>query len=294
VLPGDEGGGGKTTSGGDGMATAMQTQYDPASTMQVMRQLLESGVHFGHQTKRWNPKMRPYIFSERNGIHIIDLQQTAEGMRRAQDFITSVTAHGGKVLFVGTKKQAQEIVAEEASRAGMNYVNRRWMGGTLTNFVTIRARLRRLVEIEELENSGAILSLPKKEQTSIEAEKEKLEKTIGGMRGMTRLPEAVFIVDPRREELAVKEASRLEIPIVAMVDTNSDPDVVNYVIPSNDDAIRSVRLLTKTMADAALEGRGQYYAATARREEPQQTYELDAEDLDAAMAEKGDAETPGR
>ncbi|MGI8687991.1 MAG: 30S ribosomal protein S2 [Thermomicrobiales bacterium] len=277
------------------MATALQTQFDPASTMQVMRQLLESGVQFGHQTKRWNTKMRPYIFSERNGIHIIDLQQTAEGMRRAQDFITSVTAHGGKVLFVGTKKQAQEIVAEEASRAGMNYVNKRWMGGTLTNFVTIRARLRRLVEVEEMENSGAILALPKKEQTSIEAEKEKLEKTIGGMRGMTRLPEAVFIVDPRREELAVKEATRLEIPIVAMVDTNSDPDVVNYVIPSNDDAIRSVRLLTKTMADAALEGRGQYYAATARREEPQQqTYELDAEDLDAAMAEKGDTAAPGR
>ncbi|MCA1668371.1 MAG: 30S ribosomal protein S2 [Thermomicrobia bacterium] len=277
------------------MATVMQTQYDPASTMLVMRQLLESGVHFGHQTKRWNPKMRPYIFSERNGIHIIDLQQTAEGMRRAQDFITSITAHGGKVLFVGTKKQAQEIVAEEASRAGMNYVNRRWMGGTLTNFVTIRARLRRLVEIEEMENSGAILDLPKKEQTSIAAEKEKLEKTIGGMRGMTRLPEAVFIVDPRREELAVKEASRLEIPIVAMVDTNSDPDVVNYVIPSNDDAIRSVRLLTKTMADAALEGRGQYYAATARREEPQrQAYELDAEDLDAAAAEKGDTPPAGR
>ena len=197
------------------MATVMQTQYDPASTMQVMRQLLESGVHFGHQTKRWNPKMKPYIFSERNGIHIIDLQQTAESMRRAQDFVTSITAHGGKILFVGTKKQAQEIIAEEASRAGMNYVNRRWMGGLLTNFVTIRSRLRRLGEIEEMENSGAILALPKKEQTSIGAEKEKLEKTIGGMRGMTRLPEAVFIVDPRREDLAVKEARRLEIPIIA-------------------------------------------------------------------------------
>jgi small subunit ribosomal protein S2 len=270
------------------MATAMHTQYDTESTMALMRQLLESGVHFGHQTKRWNPKMRPFIFSERNGIHIIDLQQTAEGLRHAQEFVTSIAAHGGRVLFVGTKKQAQEIIAEEASRAGMNYVNRRWMGGTLTNFVTIRARLRRLAEIEGMESSGALYQLPKKEQTSIEGEKEKLEKTIGGMRGMTRLPEAVFIIDPRREDLAVKEASRLEIPIIAMVDTNSDPDVVDYVIPSNDDAIRSVRLLTKSMADAALEGRGQYYAATARKEEPQQQYELDAEDLDAAMAEKGD------
>ncbi len=274
------------------MATVMQTQYDAASTMQLMRQLLESGVHFGHQTKRWNPKMRPYIFSERNGIHIIDLQQTADALRRAQEFVTSITAHGGKVLFVGTKKQAQEIVAEEASRAGMHYVNRRWLGGLLTNFVTIRSRLRRLTEIEEMENSGALYNLPKKEQTSILAEKDKLESTIGGLRGMTRLPEAVFIIDPRREDLAVREARRLEIPIIAMVDTNSDPDVVDYVIPSNDDAIRSVRLLTKSMADAALEGRQQFYAATARREEPapQQSYDLDAEDLDALMAEKGDEE----
>jgi small subunit ribosomal protein S2 len=272
------------------MATVMQTQYDAASTMQVMRQLLESGVHFGHQTKRWNPKMRPYIFSERNGIHIIDLQQTADALRRAQEFVTSTAAHGGKVLFVGTKKQAQEIIAEEASRAGMNYVNRRWLGGLLTNFVTIRSRLRRLSEIEEMENSGSLYNLPKKEQTSILAEKDKLERTIGGMRGMNRLPEAIFIIDPRREDLAVREARRLEIPIIAMVDTNSDPDVVDYVIPSNDDAIRSVRLLTKSMADAALEGRQQFYAATARREEPQaQAYNLAAEDLDAAIAEKGDA-----
>ena len=275
------------------MATVMQTQYDAASTMQLMRQLLESGVHFGHQTKRWNPKMRPYIFSERNGIHIIDLQQTADALRRAQEFVTSTAAHGGKVLFVGTKKQAQEIIAEEASRAGMNYVNRRWLGGLLTNFVTIRSRLRRLSEIEEMENSGSLYNLPKKEQTSILAEKDKLERTIGGMRGMNRLPEAIFIIDPRREDLAVREARRLEIPIIAMVDTNSDPDVVDYVIPSNDDAIRSVRLLTKSMADAALEGRQQFYAATARREEPQpqQSYELDAEDLDAAIAEKGDEQT---
>jgi small subunit ribosomal protein S2 len=272
------------------MATVMQTQYDAASTMQLMRQLLESGVHFGHQTKRWNPKMRPYIFSERNGIHIIDLQQTADALRRAQEFVTSVTAHGGKVLFVGTKKQAQEIIAEEASRAGMNYVNRRWLGGLLTNFVTIRSRLRRLAEIVVMENSGSLYNLPKKEQTSILAEKDKLERTIGGMRGMNRLPEAIFIIDPRREDLAVREARRLEIPIIAMVDTNSDPDVVDHVIPSNDDAIRSVRLLTKSMADAALEGRQQFYAATARREEPQpqQSYDLDAEDLDAAIAEKGD------
>jgi small subunit ribosomal protein S2 len=257
--------------------------------MQLMRQLLESGVHFGHQTKRWNPKMRPYIFSERNGIHIIDLQQTADALRQAQEFITSVAAHGGRVLFVGTKKQAQEIVAEEASRAGMNYVNRRWLGGLLTNFVTIRSRLRRLAEIEEMENSGSLYNLPKKEQTSILAEKDKLERTIGGMRGMNRLPEAIFIIDPRREDLAVREARRLEIPIVAMVDTNSDPDVVDYVIPSNDDAIRSVRLLTKSMADAALEGRQQFYAVTARREEPQpQAYNLDADDINAAIAEKGD------
>ncbi len=271
------------------MATAVQTQYDTASTMQVMRQLLESGVHFGHQTKRWNPKMRPYIFTERNGIHIIDLQQTVDGLRKAQEIITGVTAHGGRVLFIGTKKQAQEILAEEASRAGMNYVNRRWMGGTLTNFVTIRSRLRRLSEIESMQNSGSLYDLPKKEQTSILAELEKLERTIGGMRGMTRLPEAVFVIDPRREDLAVRECRRLEIPIIAMVDTNSDPDVVDYVIPSNDDAIRSVRYISAAVADAALEGRGQYYAATSRRDDRQMTDQrLDAEDIDAAMAEKGD------
>ena len=276
------------------MATVMQTQYDAAGTMALMRQLLESGVHFGHQTKRWNPKMKPYIFSERNGIHIIDLQQTADALRRAQDVVTNITAHGGKVLFLGTKKQAQEIVAEEASRAGMNYVNRRWLGGLLTNFVTIRSRLRRLIEIEEMESSGSLYNLPKKEQQSILTEKEKLERTIGGMRSMNRLPDALFVIDPRREELAIREARRLEIPIIAMVDTNSDPDVVDYVIPSNDDAIRSVRLITKAMADAALAGRQQFYAATARREEPaapQRNYALDAEDLDAAIAEKGDDES---
>ena len=269
------------------MATAMQQTYDTAGTMRIMHELLRSGVHFGHQTKRWNPKMRPYIYSERNGIHIIDLQQTVDGMRRAQEFVTNVAAHGGRVLFVGTKKQAQEIIAEEASRAGMNYVNRRWMGGTLTNFITIRSRLRRLLEIEEMENNGTMYALPKKEQQSIQNEKDKLERTIGGMRGMTRLPDAVFIVDPKREELAVREAERLNIPIIGMVDTNSDPDPVRYVIPSNDDAIRSVRFISGAIADAALEGRGQYYAATGRQDEMEtRARRLDSSDLDAAMAAK--------
>jgi len=269
------------------MATAMQPTYDTAGTMQIMHELLRSGVHFGHQTKRWNPKMRPFIYSERNGIHIIDLQQTVDGMRRAQEFVTNIAAHGGRVLFIGTKKQAQEIIAEEASRAGMNYVNRRWMGGTLTNFVTIRLRLRRLSEIEEMENNATLYALPKKEQQSIMNEKDKLERTIGGMRGMTRQPEAVFIVDPKREELAVREAQRLNIPIIGMVDTNSDPDPVRFVIPSNDDAIRSVRFISASIADAALEGRGQYYAATGRQDTMEtQARRLDSSDLDAAMAEK--------
>lgn len=254
-----------------------------------LEQLLEAGVHFGHQTRRWNPKMRRFIFAERNGIHIIDLQQTVDGMRKAQEFVTNIAAHGGRVLFIGTKKQAQEIVAEEAARAGMSYVNRRWMGGLLTNFVTIRSRLRRLAEIEGQENDGTLAVLPKQEQQRILAEKEKLEKTIGGMRAMNRLPEAVFIVDPKREELAVHECQRLEIPIIAMVDTNSDPDPVSIVIPANDDAIRSVRMISAAMADAALEGRGQYYAATNRPDDREvREQRLDVEDLEYALAEKGD------
>ena len=220
-----------------------------------MKQLLEAGVHFGHQTRRWNPKMAPYIFTERNGIYIIDLQKTVKKIEQAYAFIRSVSEQGGTVLFVGTKKQAQEAMVEESDRCGMYYVNQRWLGGTLTNFQTIQKRIRRLQELRAMESNGTFEVLPKKEVITLRHEMEKLEKFLGGISEMTRVPDALFVIDPRKEKNAISEAKRLGIPVVAIVDTNCDPDEIDYVIPGNDDAIRAVKLLASKMADAIIEGR---------------------------------------
>lgn len=220
-----------------------------------MKQLLEAGVHFGHQTRRWNPKMAKYIFTERNGIYIIDLQKTVRKVDEAYNFVRSVAQSGKAVLFVGTKKQAQEAVKEEATRAGQFYVNERWLGGMLTNYQTIQKRIKRLKDLEQMEADGTFDVLTKKEVQSLRHEMGKLEKYLGGIKEMNRLPGALFVVDPRKERIAVAEARKLRIPIVAIVDTNCDPDEIDYVIPGNDDAIRAVRLLTGRMADAVLEGR---------------------------------------
>lgn len=220
-----------------------------------MKQLLEAGVHFGHQTRRWNPKMKKYIFTERNGIYIIDLQKTVKKVEEAYQFVKDLAADGGNILFVGTKKQAQDTIKEEATRAGMFFVNQRWLGGTLTNFQTIKKRIQRLKDIERMEEDGTFDVLPKKEVVQIMKEKERLEKFLGGIKDMEDLPDAIFIVDPRKERIAVAEARKLNIPVIAMVDTNCDPDEVDYVIPANDDAIRAVKLLTAKMADAVLEAK---------------------------------------
>jgi small subunit ribosomal protein S2 len=219
-----------------------------------MRQLLEAGVHFGHQTRRWNPKMRPFIFAERNGIHIIDLAQTVQRLDVALDFVRDTVARGEHVLFIGTKKQAQEPVAAEATRAGMPYINRRWLGGMLTNFVTIKKRIGLLEQTEARQAAGDLDRLPKKEAAGLVEEMTRLQATLGGIRKMKRLPGAVFIVDPHRERIAVTEANKLEIPVVGTGDTNVDPDELDYIIPANDDAIRSIRLLCSLVADAAIEG----------------------------------------
>ncbi len=219
-----------------------------------MRQLLEAGVHFGHQTRRWNPKMRPYIFAERNGIHIIDLAQTVKRLDSALDFVRETVARGDAVLFVGTKKQAQEPVAQEATRAGMPYVNKRWLGGMLTNFVTIKKRIGLLEQLEARQQSGEFERMSKKEAARLTEELNRLNAMLGGIRRMKRLPGAVFIVDPHRERIAVTEANRLEIPVVGTGDTNVDPDELDYIIPANDDAIRSIRLLCTLVAEAAIEG----------------------------------------
>lgn len=220
-----------------------------------MKQLLEAGVHFGHQTRRWNPKMKRYIFIERNGIYILDLQKTLGNIEVAYESLKNLVANRGTILFVGTKKQAQEAIKEEATRCGMPYVNYRWLGGTLTNFRTIQRRLARLNELATMEEKGLLGSLSKKEAQALRTEYAKLERNLGGIRTMTRLPDAVFIVDPRKERIAIQEAMRLEIPIVAIVDTNCDPDEVDYVIPGNDDAIRAIALITRIVADAVLEGK---------------------------------------
>jgi small subunit ribosomal protein S2 len=232
-----------------------QTKGGKKMAVVSMKQLLESGVHFGHQTRRWNPKMRPFIFTERNGIYIIDLQKTVRLMDVAYNFVKELALQGETILFVGTKKQAQESIQEEAIRCEMPFVNQRWLGGMLTNFSTIRKRIDRLNELEKMEEEDRFELLPKKEVIKLNHEKEKLLKFLGGIRHMKDIPSAVFIVDPRKEKIAIAEARKLEIPIVAIVDTNCDPDEVDYIIPGNDDAIRAVRLITSKIADAVLEGK---------------------------------------
>ena len=227
----------------------------PPGQRVTMKELLEAGVHFGHQKERWNPKMKKFIFTERNGIHIIDLQQTIKYFEEAYDYIADLVANGGTVLFVCTKKQGQDIVEEEAKRCGMYYVNKRWLGGTLTNFQTIRKSVYKLKMLKKMEEEGVLEQLPKKEAVRLRRKKEKLEKYIGGIENMNRLPDALFIVDIVREENAVREARKAGIPIVALVDTNADPDLVDYPIPANDDAIRAIKLLTSRIADAVLEGK---------------------------------------
>jgi small subunit ribosomal protein S2 len=220
----------------------------------TMKQLLEAGVHFGHQTRRWDPKMRPYIFSERNGIHIIDLRQTLEAAEAAATFVKDLVARGGVVLFVGTKKQAQGVIEEAATKASMPYVNERWLGGMLTNFSTIHKRILYMRELERMDESGEMNGLPKKERLRLRRELEKLAAVLGGVRELHRVPDAVFIIDVKTEHIAILEASRLEVPIIAVVDTNCDPDRIDYVIPGNDDAIRAAQLMTNLIADACIEG----------------------------------------
>jgi small subunit ribosomal protein S2 len=222
----------------------------------TMKQLLEAGVHFGHQTRRWNPKMRRFIFGERNGIYIIDLQKTVDGIERSYAFVRETVGRGGTILFVGTKKQAQQIVEDEAKRCGMPYVNQRWLGGMLTNFQTMSKRLARLRELEAMEATGAFDVLPKKEVLKLRAERERLEKNLSGIREMTKLPSALWVIDTKKENIAVMEARKLNVPVVAPLDTNCDPDEVDYPLPGNDDAIRAIALLTRIISDAVIDGRG--------------------------------------
>jgi small subunit ribosomal protein S2 len=229
----------------------------------AMKDLLDAGVHFGHQTKRWNPKMKPFIFGERNGIYIIDLGRTAKLYKEAADFTTDRASKGGTILFVGTKRQAQDAIAEEAQRCGMFYVNQRWLGGLLTNFTTIQRSLARLRELEAMTTDGRYETLSKKEIARLEKERRKLAKNLDGIRGMNRLPDAVFIVDTRHEQIAVDEARKLKIPVIGVVDTNCDPDEVDFIIPGNDDALRSIRLFAAGIADAVLSGRGMAESAAA-------------------------------
>lgn len=243
-----------------------------------MKQLLEAGVHFGHQTRRWNPKMAEYIFTERNGIYIIDLQKTVKKIEEAYAFIRDVAADGKDILFVGTKKQAQDSIKEEAERIGMYWVNARWLGGMLTNFKTIKQRIDRLEQLTRMEEDGTFDLLPKKEVLNLKNEREKLEKFLGGIKDMKRLPGALFVVDPRKEKIAIAEAKKLGIPVVAIVDTNCDPEEVDYVIPGNDDAIRAVKLIANTIANAVVEGRQGTDAAIAETEEAP----LESEEQEAA------------
>ena len=232
-----------------------------------MKQLLEAGVHFGHQTRRWNPKMARYIFTERNGIYIIDLQKTVKKLDEAYDFIKEIAAEGGEVLFVGTKKQAQDAIKEEAQRCGMHFVNARWLGGMLTNYRTMKTRVARLEQLNKMKEDGTFDLLPKKEVINLKAEREKLEKYLGGIKDMKDLPGALFVVDPRKEKIAIEEAKKLGIPVVAIVDTNCDPEDVDYVIPGNDDAIRAVKLIASTIANAIIEGRQGVDALPAKEED---------------------------
>ena len=240
-----------------------------------MKQLLEAGVHFGHQTRRWNPKMAPYIYTERNGIHIIDLQKTVGLVDEAYKAIFDIVAQGGTILFVGTKKQASETIAEEATRCGMYYVNERWLGGMLTNFRTIRSRIDRLKKIEKMSEDGTFDLLPKKEVANLKKEQEKLTKNLGGIKDMDRIPDAVFVVDPKKEALCVKEANSLGLTVIGIADTNCDPDELDYVIPGNDDAIRAVKLIVSKMADAVIE---------AKQGEEAQTPDKDAAETETTEA----------
>ncbi len=250
-----------------------------------MRQLLEAGIHFGHQTRRWNPKMRPFIYAERNGIHIIDLAQTAQRLQVALDFVRETVARGEPVLFIGTKKQAQEPIAEEATRAGMPYINKRWLGGMLTNFVTIKKRIGLLEQLEARQQAGEFERLSKKEAAKLTEELNKLNATLGGIRKMKRLPGAVFIVDPHRERIAITEANKLELPVVGTGDTNVDPDEIDYIIPANDDAIRAIRLLCSLVADAAIEGaRERATRATIEPEPEPMVIEPEYDDVGASDA----------
>jgi small subunit ribosomal protein S2 len=272
-----------------------------------MKELLEAGVHFGHQTKRWNPKMKPFIFGQRNGIYIIDLQQTVIRAQKAVDFVTNLAAEGGSVLFVGTKRQAQETIQEEAGRCGMPFVNNRWLGGTLTNFMTIKKRIERLRFLESLEtDSHRRDMLTKKELGKLEKERVKLDKVLSGIKNMSGLPQAIFVIDPKKEHIAVTEARKLSIPVIAVVDTNCDPDIIDFIIPGNDDAIRAIRLFTGRMADSVTEGQNLHQRRSAdaaqQKEEPGEAGAGDAagESKGAAgkprprvRARAASAETPG-
>jgi small subunit ribosomal protein S2 len=246
----------------------------------TMKQLLEAGVHFGHQTKRWNPKMKPYIFGARNGIYIIDLQKTVTMARAAFRFIAEITARGGAVLFVGTKKQAQDTVQEEAQRSSQFFVTTRWLGGTLTNFKTIKQGIDRLKALEKMAEDGTFERLPKKEVASLERERQKLERNLGGVKNMVRLPGCLFVIDPKKESIAVHEANRLGIPVIAVVDTNCDPDGIDFIIPGNDDAIRSIRLFTSKIAEAAIEGGAQYRSSGAAERDQAEPPERGPRDRD--------------
>ncbi len=242
----------------------------------TMKQLLEAGVHFGHQTSRWNPKMKPYIFGARNGIHIIDLQQTVSMFKAVEAYVRELAASGGHVLFVGTKKQAQEAIKEEAEKCGMYHVHNRWLGGTLTNFSTIRQSIERLRKLEEMENDPKIVeALTKKEMLGLKREKEKLEESLGGIKAMKKLPDAIFVVDPKHEEIAVREARKLGIAVVAVIDTNCDPDMVDYRVPGNDDAIRAIRLFCSAIADAVIEGRNLYEQSLVKEKPEEKPPELE-------------------
>ena len=238
-----------------------------------MKQLLECGVHFGHQTRRWNPKMKPFIFTERNGIYIIDLQKTVKGLEKAYDFVREISKSGGSLLFVGTKRQAQDPIRDEALKAGQYYINQRWLGGLLTNFTTIRKRVARMGEIQAMDEDGSIAKYPKKEQTQMHKELAKLEKYLSGIKNMKAMPDALFVIDPRRETIAVTEARKLNIPVIAIVDTNCDPDLIDYPIPGNDDAIRAIELIVGLMANAFIEGR---QGQDAKAEEEASADEKDA------------------
>jgi small subunit ribosomal protein S2 len=254
-----------------------------------MKQLLEAGVHFGHQTSRWNPKMKPYIFGARNGIHIIDLQQTVSMFKEVESVVRDLAASGGHLLFVGTKKQAQDAVKEEAERCGMFHVHNRWLGGTLTNFSTIRQSIERLRKLEEMESDPKIVeALTKKEMLGLKREKEKLEQVLGGIKGMKKLPDAIFVVDPKQEEIAVREARKLGIPVIAVVDSNCDPDLIDHKIPGNDDAIRAIRLFCAAMADAVVEGKALYEQSLVKEKVEEKTVEtMTAEEANQTAETQG-------